>query len=116
METSQAIVVLTQSEKLKAGIIWASKLLELSPATGASPGNAPMASHLVRMVGAEAFLARKLSGDDSWMNVEKHIDMAIVMIDSGVPQEGIFHLTRALSQVTSRGEKAMAFLKDAGLL
>lgn len=116
METSQAIVVLTQSEKLKAGIIWASKLLELSPPTGPASGGPSMATHLVRMVGAEAYLARKLSGDDTWMNVEKHIDMALVMIESGVPQEGIFHLTRALSQVTSRGEKAMTHLKDAGLL
>ncbi len=52
----------------------------------------------------------------SWDEVEKHIDMAMVMINSNMVQESGFHLTRSLSQVTGIAQRSMSVLKDEGIL
>ena len=38
------------------------------------------------------------------------------MIHSGVGPEAVIHLTQALSQVTSIGQRSMSFLQEQGLL
>jgi hypothetical protein len=48
--------------------------------------------------------------------VEKNIDTAMVMIDSSVAHEAGYHLTQALTQVTTIGQRSMSILKDNGLL
>jgi len=52
----------------------------------------------------------------SWDEVLRHIDKALVMINSGVAAEAVVHLTQALSQVTSIGHRSMTILKGEGLL
>jgi len=68
------------------------------------------------MITHEVHLARKLADDVSWDEVEKHIDMAMVMINSNMVQESGFHLTRSLSQVTGIAQRSMSVLKDEGIL
>ena len=58
----------------------------------------------------------RLSGDEAWRDAEKNIDMALVMLDSGVARESTYHITRALGSVTTIGQRAMTYLKDEGLL
>ena len=47
---------------------------------------------------------------------EKDIDTALVMIRSGVTAESAYHLTKALTRVTTIGQQSMTFLVDEGLL
>jgi hypothetical protein len=68
------------------------------------------------MIADESQLAGKITGDRRWYEIGKKINMALVMIDSGVPQETGFHLTQALSRVTHIGGQAAAVLKENGLL
>ena len=118
MNIKAAVTEFSQSEKIKAGIIWATQSLNLlSGMPGPEKKGAESAIRtLIGMIGQEAHLARKATGDTIWMNTEKNIDMAMVMIDSGVPREAAFHLTRALGQVTSRAQRAMSVLVASGLL
>ena len=48
--------------------------------------------------------------------LEKNIDLAVIMINSGVPLESVYHLTRALSHVTNIGQRSMTYLKREGFL
>jgi hypothetical protein len=50
------------------------------------------------------------------LKVEKNIDTAMVMISSGVAHEAGYHLTQALTQVTTIGQRSMTILKDKGHL
>lgn len=70
----------------------------------------------IEMMRQEILLARNLSGDASWDEIEKSVGKAVVMIDSGVPVEAVLHLTQALSRVTSIGHRSMTLLKEKGLL
>ena len=118
MNDKEAIVSLTQSEKIKSGLIWASNCLERLPGPGSAEprGGEPIAAALVDMVSAEAILAKRLGNDDRWEKVVEHIEKARVMILSGVAPEGAYHLTRALQQVTAVGRRALGHLKERNLL
>ncbi len=59
----------------------------------------------------DVHLAVKVTADPTWREVEKNIDLALVMLDSGVSQEAGYHLTRALSHVTDIGQRSMSELK-----
>lgn len=118
METSQAIMAFSQSEKVKTALIGASQSLEL---LGALPpqekdGARKIIRMTLEMMRQEILLARNLSGDPAWDEIEKFVSRALVMIDSGVAPEAVVHLTQALSQVTSIGHRSMTFLKEEGLL
>ncbi|MGD8369172.1 MAG: hypothetical protein PVG78_16150 [Desulfobacterales bacterium] len=118
MNDKEAIVSLTQSEKIKSGLIWASNCLERLPGPGSTEprGGEPIAAALVDMVSAEAILAKRLGNDERWEKVLDCIEKARVMILSGVAPEGVYHLTRALQQVTAIGRRALGHLKKKGLL
>lgn len=118
MNPKTAITEFSQCEKIKAGIIWISNTLNLLPAMTAAEkrGAEAVAKSVIAMIGREAHLARKVAGDTAWMNAEKNIDMAMVMIESGVAQEASYHLTQALQQVTGRAQRAMTVLVDQGLM
>jgi len=118
MNTKAAITEFSQCGKIKAGIIWTSQTLNLLPGMSEAEkkGAESAIKTIINMIGREAHLARKATGDTDWMNAEKNIDMAMVMIESGVAQEAAFHLTRALRQVTGRAQRAMAILVEKGLL
>jgi hypothetical protein len=70
---------------------------------------------LAHMVDDEALLAGRITGDRRWREISQKINMALVMIRSGVPQETSFHLTQALAQVTRIGGQAAALLKEKGM-
>jgi len=113
----KAIVTFAQSEKVKAGFIWVSQHVEGYAELPArdQPGAVGIIRATLMMIYHEVNLAENLSDDDAWREVEKHMDMAMVMIDSGVAAEAAYHLTRALSQVAGIGGRALEILKRQGL-
>lgn len=118
MQTRSAILAYSISEKVKTGLLWATQLVEMHAGLGEAerPAATPMLRALVAMVANEIHLANKLSAEDQWQSADKHLNLALVMIESGVPQEATFHLAKALSHVTSIGQRSMSCLIDQGLL
>jgi hypothetical protein len=118
MDTRHAIILFSQSEKIKAGLIWAAQTIEALGCGHADQrkGTDQQLRLLIAMIGHEVMLARRITADDEWREVEKSIDMALVMIDSGVAAEAGYHVSRALSRVTTIGRRAMSALKTRGLL
>ncbi len=118
MHTREAIISFSQSEKIKAGIIWLSQALELL--TGLPEKNRKNAEKVAHVFLSsmlrDVHLSARLSGDDTWREAEKNIDLALVMLDSGVARESSYHITRALGSVTAIGQRAMSYLKSQGLL
>ena len=112
-----AVAAYAQSEKVKSGLIWVSQVADLVAAmTGAERTQGlALLQPFARMVADEAHLAGRLTGDRSWHEIGQKINMALVMIDSGVPQETGFHLTQALTRVTRIGGQAAALLARNGL-
>ena len=116
-DVKTAISAYAQSEKVKSGLIWISQVSEQVAAID-GPGRQQgllLLKTLARMVAGESDLAGRITGDKGWYAIGKKINMALVMIDSGVPQETAFHLTQALTQVTHIGGRAAAVLREKGL-
>ena len=118
MKTDEAIKAFSQSEKLKSALIWASQLADVHLALPEvdKPGAERIIKTLVGMIGNEISVAQKAAPHDSWLAAEKDINTAMVMLNSGVPHESGYHLTQALSKVTSIGQQSMTQLIDEGLL
>ena len=116
--TREAILAFSQSEKIKAGIIWVTQALGiLAGLPEKNRKSAERMAHVfIGMMLRDVHLAVKVTAESSWREVEKNIDLALVMLDSGVSQEAGYHLTRALSHVTDIGRRSMRRLKDEGLL
>lgn len=102
-------LTMIQAEKIKAGLIWASQSIELVSGLegGRRQGAEQVVRLLVAMIGNEANLARRSSSDPRWLAAQKSIDMALVMIDSGVCHDAPWHLTRALTHITQICKEAM---------
>jgi len=118
METDKAIMAFSQSEKIKAGIIWVSQSLNLLEglSDAEKKGGEKIISILLNMIVQEANLAKAVAGVEGWDEIEPHIDKAILMINSGVGQEANIHLSRALSKTTNIGQQSMSVLKEEGLI
>lgn len=118
MNLQAAIITFSQSEKIKCGIIWLNQSLEvLSGLSGSElQGAEKIIKAMIGMIAHEISIARNLTKDPTWDDVEKHVDMAQVMVNSHVAREAGFHLTKALTQVTSMGHRSLTALKDEGLL
>jgi len=118
MHVNQAIIAFSQSEKLKSGIIWASQIIEMYIALSESekPGAEIVLKTLINMIAAEIHVAKKAAPHDVWPAVEKDINTALVMLNSGVAHEAGYHLTQALTKVTTIGQQSMTLLTDEGLL
>jgi len=118
VDTRQAILAFSQSEKIKSGLIWISQSLELLQ--GLPPaerkGAERVLSILLRFVENELGPARNIVGGDSWEEIGNHIERAHNMIQSGVGHEAAIHLSRALSKVTNTSLKAMTALQERTLL
>ena len=101
MNVQEAVMAFAQSDKIKSGIIWVSQTLELI--TGLTVAEQQGAERIIKiilgMITHEIHLARRLAKHSSWDEVEKHMDMALVMVNSKMVQESGFHLTQALTQV-----------------
>lgn len=118
MKTNQAVMAFSQSEKIKAGLIWVSQILE---SMGGMPGEQKTGAEksalaLLRMVAQETALAKALTGHEDWIESETHMEKALVMLESGVGEESMIQIARALSKVTNVGQQAMSQLQDAGVL
>jgi hypothetical protein len=118
MEINEAITAFSQSEKIKAGLIWASQVVEIYKALPETdkPGAEKIIRTIIDMIGNEILVCKKSAPDKLWIEVEKNIETAAVMIRSNVAHEAGFHLTRALTQVTTIGQRSMSVLKNKGLL
>ncbi len=121
METRKAIISFSQSEKIKSGLIWASQSLELLnslPEKDKQAGE-KIIKVIISMIADEVNLARRQSDSEEdasvWGEVGKHIQMAVVMINSHVAYEAVFHLTQALPRVTGIGHRSMSSLIEKGL-
>jgi len=108
----------SQSEKAKSGIIWASQALELLKGlpTPEKPGAEKTIKLKIDMIVQEIRLAKNVTGDPAWDDIEAVLDQAMVMINSGVAPESVVHLTQALSRVTSIGHRSMSTLKEKELI
>ena len=118
MQTNQAIKAFSQSEKLKSSLIWASQMVEVTIALPESekPGAERILKTYIGMIGNEIIIARKAAPHDIWLDAEKDINTALVMLNSGVTHETSYHLTQALSKVTTIGQQSMTLLVNDGLL
>lgn len=118
MNSKHAIISFSQSEKVKSGLIWCSQCVQITQnmPQEQQQGAVKILRGLVTMIANEVQLARQASRDDVWLEVDKLLNTARVMIDSGVSQEAEYHFTQALSQVNSIGQRAMSALIDQGLL
>ncbi len=117
MDILKSITAYSQCEKIKSGLIWVSQTAEMIPGMHEAEkrGARSVLRSLAYMVSDEAGLAGRLTKEPLWNEIGKHIQMAIVMIESGVAQETSFHMTKALSIVTQIGTKAMSELKENGI-
>lgn len=118
MNAKTAITALSQSEKIKSGILWATQLVEMLAEMGQAEkqGAEKSVKALITMMGHESVLTRRTTRDSSWVDIEKDLDMALVMINSGVAHEATYHLGRALRQVAGIGSRSMSFLIEIGVL
>ncbi|MCF8061798.1 MAG: hypothetical protein K9M82_04710 [Deltaproteobacteria bacterium] len=118
MDVKSAISTLSQGEKIKAGLIWASQSIELLQGLGAveRAGGIHVVKGLCAMIGHEVALVRTVTGDPAWDDVLPQLDRALVMIESGVPREATGHLSGALSRTTSILQRRMSFLTREGML
>jgi hypothetical protein len=117
MKIRRAISAYAQSEKVKSGLIWINQVADQTAAMEAPKRSAATAllQTLAHLVAGEADLAAKFTRDERWHEVGKKINLALVMIRSGVPQETGFHLTQALSLVTRIGSQAAMSLRERDL-
>jgi len=118
MEIKEAIISFSQSEKVKSGLIWCSQCVQVSQGLdeAGQKGAVQLIRALVAMITNEVQLARQAGKDEVWLEVEKILHTALVMIDSGVSREATHHFTQALSQVNRIGQRAMTTLMEKGLL
>jgi hypothetical protein len=118
MKTNEAIMAFSQSEKIKAGLIWVSQVLEFLRGLPDEQrkGGEKIVRALLGMIGQEMGLAVALTGREAWDGLESHIEKALIMVDSGVGEEAIPHLSKALSKVTNVAQQSMSLLKESGLL
>ncbi|MDD3991882.1 MAG: hypothetical protein RBR20_10825 [Desulfobacterales bacterium] len=118
MNHRQNIASFTLSDKIKSGLIWASTACDQAAGFEGltRQGAVAVAENLLSMVLNETVLVRQASGNTEWDEAMRLMDKARVMIRSGVPAEASFHLTRALSVVTSIGRQAGEALRQQGLL
>jgi hypothetical protein len=118
VETKQAVISFSQGEKVKSGLIWCSQCAQLAENLPAEEkrGAVKVLQSLMAMVSNEAQLGRQAGGNEIWLEVEKLMHTARVMVDSGVAEEATYHFTQALSQVNRISQRAMTVLVEQGIL
>lgn len=118
MNTKAAIDALSQGEKIKTGLIWASQIANIVEAQSGAQreGGLQALRALIAMIGNEAGLAGAVTKDTHWEEVGPILEKALVMIDSGVPQEAGTHLAFALSKTTGILQRAMTYLMEQEIL
>lgn len=117
MEAKEAIISFSQGEKVKSALIWCSQCVQQiqNLPQEQQAGGIAMLQSLVGMMTNEAQLARRTGNDEIWLEVEKSLNTARVMMNSGVSEEATYHFTQALSQVNRISQRAMTFLVESGI-
>jgi len=117
MEAKEAIISFSQGEKVKSGLIWCSQCVQLiqNLKPEEQTGALTVMHSLLNMIANEIQLARSAGGGEAWLQAEKSLNTARVMINSGVIEEATYHFTQALSQVNTIGQRSMTFLIDNGI-
>jgi len=118
MEVKGAIMAFSQSEKIKAGLIWIAQCLELLSGLPEveRKGGVRAIRALLGMVVHETALAKQVVGTEGWDEAGSFLSKAITMIDSGVGEEAMPHVSKALSHITNIGQQSMALLRSEGLI
>jgi hypothetical protein len=118
MESKQMIISFSQGEKVKSGLIWCSQCIQIAQnlAQPEQSGAVRVIQGLVAMIANEVLLARQASQDPVWLEVDRALKTARVMIESGVIEEALYHFTQTLSQVNRISQKAMTYLVEHALL
>ena len=118
MQTNEAIKAFSQSEKLKAGLIWATQIAEVYLALPESekPGAERILKTLIGMIASEINIAKNAAPHEIWLQAEKDLNTAQVLLNSGVAHDTAHHLTQALSKATTIGQQSMSLLVERGLL
>ena len=118
MHVKEAVIAFSQSEKLKSGLIWANQIIELCIGLPESekPGAERVLKTLINMIATEIHVAKKTAPHPVWLDAEKNINTALVMMNSGVTHECSYHLTRALTKVTTIGQQSMTILTEKAVL
>jgi hypothetical protein len=118
MNSNEAIMAFSQSEKVKAGLIMIAGSLELlKNMAGEEKRGASRIIYMdLSMLGHEVGLAKVVTGHEEWNEVERFLNKALVMFDSGIGEEALILVSRALSQVTNIGQQSMSYLKQTNLL
>ncbi|MGB5985427.1 MAG: hypothetical protein WBG37_08995 [Desulfobacterales bacterium] len=118
MDATTALKCLIQLEKIKTGILWCQQCaqqLEALPRREQT-GAARILEVMVAQLDHELALARHAYPQGSWTQAGKSLDMAAVMISSGVPQESAYHLSQALRVLMNSAGEAARVLRRQGLL
>ena len=74
------------------------------------------AQALIGMIGSEIHIAKNAAPHEMWLEAEKDMNTALVMLNSGVAHDCGHHLTQALSKITTIGQQSMGLLVEKGLL
>jgi hypothetical protein len=118
MDTKEAILAFSQSEKAKSGLLMAAQLFEIL--NGLPDHEKHLAERFLRpligMIANEVQLSKKMTSADSWSSIEKSLNSALVMMNSGVPAEATYHIVQAISAATTIGQRSMQLLLSQKLL
>ena len=119
MEVQQAVLAYSLSDKIKSAIISANSAFEIL--AGLSEMEKRGAEAIIRFqlatISHEVRIAENIAGEsESWHKASEYIDRAMLMMNSGVPQDSPFHLSKALSHVTDIALHAMTFLRERGMI
>lgn len=113
MGRQEDIIAFSQSEKLKAGVIWVQQITStaMSLAPDRQDALRPILEQLLGFLGNELMLAKRVSPEQPWHEVEKALNRASVMFSSDPHSVGmeecIYHLSQALSHITNIGQRTM---------
>jgi len=118
METKDAILAYSQSEKAKAGLLMVSQLLEIYNGVPEHDRHAAerFLRPLIGMIANEIHLSKKMTSPEMWGSIDKSLNAALVMMNSGVLSEATYHVVQAISAVTTIGQRAMQDLINRKLL
>jgi hypothetical protein len=118
MTNGEAIMAFSQSEKIKAGLIGLSSVLQMTEDfQGMEKRGAEKAvGAFLNLLVHDIELSERVAPDPGWKDVLEAVEKASTMVNSGAGVEVLHDLTKALSRVTTIGQRSMTLLKEQQLL
>ncbi len=107
-KNKDAVVALMLGEKLKTGTIWVQQLIPIGDSLKSEQQHLfrDILGRFLSMLEREVYLGQQMIPSQSWMEMKKSLDKAVVMLNSGLTNECQYHLTMLLSQVTNLCQRA----------